>query len=131
MGYDDGLLRFVKDNVTNTNLDIVDCWTVLNELNDENEQLKQEMDDLGTAHAEEINKIEDEFDEEILKLEKENEQLASELVECKALIIMLSDTTVSGRVENLIYSRYNFYSEDEYYEKLEEYKNKVIKELEE
>lgn len=41
MGYDDGLLRFVKDNVTNTNLDIVDCWTVLNELNDENEQLKQ------------------------------------------------------------------------------------------
>ena len=41
MGYDDGLLRFVKDNVTNTNLDIVDCWTVLNELNDENKQLKQ------------------------------------------------------------------------------------------
>ena len=40
MGYDDGLLRFVKDNVTNTNLDIVDCWTVLNELNDKNEQLK-------------------------------------------------------------------------------------------
>ena len=95
MGYDDGLLRFVKDNVTNTNLDIVDCWTVLNELNDK------------------------------------NEQLASELVECKALIMMLSDTTVSGRVDNLIYSRYNFYSEDEYYKKLEEYKNKVIKELEE
>ncbi len=67
--------------------------------------------------------------ETILRLEKENEQLASELVECKALIMMLSDTTVSGRVDNLIYSRYNFYSEDEYYEKLEEYKNKVIKEL--
>lgn len=62
-------------------------------------------------------------------LAEENEQLASELVECKALIIMLSDTTVSGRVDNLIYNRYNFYSEDEYYEKLEEYKNKVIKEL--
>ena len=65
------------------------------------------------------------------ELNDENEQLASELVECKALIMMLSDTTVSGRVDNLIYSRYNFYSEDEYYEKLEEYKNKVIKGLEE
>ena len=42
MGYDDGLLRFVKDNVTKANLDIVDCWTVLNELNDENEQLKEQ-----------------------------------------------------------------------------------------
>ena len=62
-------------------------------------------------------------------LKEENEQLASELVECKALIMMLSDTTVSGRVDNIIYSRYNFYSEDEYYEKLDEYKNKVIKEL--
>jgi regulator of replication initiation timing len=41
----------------------------------ENEQLLKEMGDLGTAHAEEINKIEDEFDEEILKLEKENDQL--------------------------------------------------------
>ena len=48
---------------------------LLNQLNEENEQLKQEMRDLGTAHAEEINKIEDEFNEEILKLEKENGQL--------------------------------------------------------
>lgn len=50
-------------------------------LKKENEQLKQEMGDLGTAHAEEINKIEDEFDEEILKLKKENEQLKKQLDE--------------------------------------------------
>lgn len=48
---------------------------VLNHFADENEQLRKEMEDLGTAHAEEITNIEDEFDEEILKLEKENEQL--------------------------------------------------------
>lgn len=45
------------------------------DLKKENEQLKYEMGELGTAHAEEINSIEDKFDEEILKLEKENEQL--------------------------------------------------------
>ena len=58
----------------------------LNKLIDENEQLKQEMGDLGTAHAEEINKIEDDFDEELLKLEKENEQLKKELDCFKPLI---------------------------------------------
>ena len=52
MGYDDGLLRFVKDNVTNTNLDIVDCLTVLNELNDENEQLKTELKDCHKSNHE-------------------------------------------------------------------------------
>ena len=46
MGYDDGLLRFVKDNVTNTNLDIVDCWTVLNELYEEKEQLLSDKEHL-------------------------------------------------------------------------------------
>ena len=60
---------------------------VLNQLNDENEQLKQEMGDLGTAHAEEINKIENEFDEEILKLEKENEQLKKEVEDLKQALI--------------------------------------------
>lgn len=54
---------------------------LLNAFNEENEQLKQEMGNLGTAHAEEINKIEDEFDEEILKLKKENEQLKKQLDE--------------------------------------------------
>ena len=54
------------------------CCILLNELHEENQELKQEMGNLGTAHAEEINKIEDRFDEEILKLEKENEQLKSE-----------------------------------------------------
>lgn len=56
---------------------------VLNHFADENEQLRKEMGDLGTAHAEEISNIEDEFDEEILKLEKENEQLQKELKRCK------------------------------------------------
>jgi len=54
---------------------LLDICKLLNELAEENNDLKQEMGDLGTAHAEEINKIEDEFDEEILKLENENEQL--------------------------------------------------------
>ena len=56
---------------------------LLNELHEENQELKQEMGNLGTAHAEEINKIEDKFDEEILKLEKENEQLKEQLSEAK------------------------------------------------
>ena len=55
-------------------------------LEKENEELKQEMGDLGTAHAEEINKIEDGFDDEILKLEKENEQLKSTIKEVTELL---------------------------------------------
>jgi len=51
------------------------------QLNEKNKELKQEIGDLGTAHAEEINKIEDEFYEEILKLEKENEQLKKHIEE--------------------------------------------------
>lgn len=53
--------------------------TALNMVTEENEQLISEMGELGTAHAEEINSIEDKFDEEILKLEKENEQLKFQL----------------------------------------------------
>lgn len=67
MGYDDGLLRFVKDNVTNINLDIVDCWTALNELNDENEELKTK----NFAYLQDI----EVFKEEITHLKLENEQL--------------------------------------------------------
>ena len=52
-----------------------DLCEMLNELHEENVELKKEIGDLGTAHAEEINKIEDEFYEEILKLERENEEL--------------------------------------------------------
>ena len=39
-------------------------------LKQENKQLKQEFGELGRIHAEEINKIEDEFDDEILVLQK-------------------------------------------------------------
>ena len=56
---------------------------IQHQLEEENEQLKNEMGDLGTAHAEEINKIEDEFFEEILKLEKENEELKEEIAKFK------------------------------------------------
>lgn len=78
---------FIKNNETGTEwyhdsrASLLEIVNELNELAEENKQLKQEMSDLGTTHAEEINKIEDEFDEEILKLEKENEQLKSILKE--------------------------------------------------
>ncbi len=79
---------FIKDNVGNFSFpttidgsDLIMYHKALNKLNDENEQLKQEMGDLGTIHAEEINKIENEFDDEILKLEKENEQLKERCIQ--------------------------------------------------
>lgn len=59
--------------------DISKLAQLLNMLHEENQQLLSEMFELGTTHAEEINKIEDKFDEEILKLEKENEQLKQQL----------------------------------------------------
>ena len=67
-------ISYICDN-SNDCKNIVD---LLNGLNEEIYELTQEMGELGRIHAEEINKIEDEFDEEILKLEKENEQLKSE-----------------------------------------------------
>lgn len=51
----------------------------LNRLYDENQQLLSEMSELGASHAEEINKIEDSFDKEILELEKKNMMLEQEL----------------------------------------------------
>ena len=62
------------------------------ELHEENQALKKEMGDLGTVHAEEINKIEDEFDEEILKLEKENEQ-------CKMMIATLRNIILENGID--------------------------------
>ena len=41
ISYDDGLIRFIKDTKTNENLDIIDCEYRMNELAEENEQLKQ------------------------------------------------------------------------------------------
>ena len=74
----------------------------LNNLSDENEQLKQEMRDLGTVHAEEINKIEDEFDEEILKLEKENEQLKQENNDLIRLINDLGSEEMDRQMEEIL-----------------------------
>ena len=53
---------------------------LLNELHEENYKLTQEMGKLGRIHAEEIDSIEDEFIEEIIQLEKENEQLKQQLM---------------------------------------------------
>ena len=76
----DGNWEQISDESTTNNFYTLEqCANELNRLNEENEQLKQEMGDLGTVHAEEINKIEDDFDEELLKLEKENGQLKKQM----------------------------------------------------
>lgn len=48
---------------------------LLNALHEDYEKLKQEVRELEKTYAEEVFKIEDKFDEEILALKKENEQL--------------------------------------------------------
>ena len=71
----DGSFHYLDKNTGEKITSTLELENKLNELHEENIELKQEMGDLGTAHAEEINKIEDEFYEEILKWEKKNEQL--------------------------------------------------------
>ena len=78
------MYRCIQDNLTKEHYlcedktEAINLAYLLNKLHEENQELKQEMGNLGSTHAEEINKIEDKFDKEILKLEKENEQLKSE-----------------------------------------------------
>lgn len=88
----------LRDNNTNKRITLEQCYNLLNELHKENKQLNQEMGDLGAAHAEEIGRIEDEFDEEMLKLEKENEFLKKSIKrqqgsnnECSKLVFDLND----------------------------------------
>ena len=59
---------------------------LLNELYEENQALKKDIGDLGKAHAKEITKIEDTFDEEILHLEKDNNALIK-MIENQSYII--------------------------------------------
>ena len=47
----------------------------VNQLNKENEELKQEISELGSIHAEEMSKVEDELYEEINQLNDENNEL--------------------------------------------------------
>lgn len=53
----------------------MECATTCYHLSEDYEKLKQEVRELEKVYVEEVFKIEDKFEEEILALEKENEQL--------------------------------------------------------
>lgn len=124
----------IVDHETNKRSGSIDDFVdMMNALHEENEQLKQEIGDLGTAHAEEINKIEDEFDEEILKLKKENEQLKQQLEYQQEGIVDAIDSLME-LPSATIYLLKQWIDAFEEYDSIEDMKNtfsKRIKELEE
>ena len=68
----------VRDNLTGNNVFDVNITTKLNELSEENEQLKQSYADLETSMSI-CRNARNVYSERITELEKENEQLKSEL----------------------------------------------------
>lgn len=65
------------------------------------------------------------LDDKNKRLTNQNSELKKRLVENMSLIIMLANTTISGRVDNVIFNRGNYESEMEYYTELD----KIRKEL--
>lgn len=63
------------------------------------------------------------------ELVSENWVLKRKLIDNMALVILLSNTTVSGRVDNIIFNRGNYSSEEEYYNDLNILKKRLYEEL--
>lgn len=75
MSYDDGLLRFVKDEETGENMDILDCVEKLNDLNEKIESQRRQIKGLVL--------MKNSFIEDCCRLTVDNKKLKQDLFEAR------------------------------------------------